>query len=325
MIARAIKALLKRFDRRLQCESTFQLLDRNRHALLALYQNAANADPRSIPGASQIEGIVFSKDRPLQLHALLKSYLHHVESPAPLHVLYKATSPEMECAYRELFTDVSASPIAAHAESNFRDDVRQLLGTIRSERVFFLVDDILFIEPFDLDALCRWDWLRYIPTLRHGRGIDYCYTRSVPQKEPPFLTDAPPGFIIWRWQDGEHEYAFPLSLDGHVFHREEIAIIAAHSDFVGPNTLETILQLYIDAFLCRQAVAYEKARLVNVPWNRVQAEWDSRHGTVSEAELLRAWQDGMEVDIHSFSGYKNRSTHEELPLKLIPRKAAISA
>lgn len=328
MIGDFINSVLKRFDRRLQCESTFQLIEQHRKALLELYTHAATPRQISTSTTNLIEGIVFSKDRPLQLHGLLESYLRHAADPAPLHVLFKASSGAQRRAYDEVFACFADAKITAREEHQFRDDTRALIAAVQAERVVFLVDDILFIEPFAFADLCRFDLLKWVPTLRLGRGIDYCYTRSVSQKEPPYF--APPGaadprLVAWNWCEGEHEYAFPLSLDGHIFDRREIEIIAAHSDFVGPNTFETILQLYIEPFLCRQAVAYAKPRLVNVPWNRVQSEWDSRNAGVSDAELLRVWEDGQQLDTSSFDGYVNRSTHEELPLKLVRRSAGAGA
>src|SRR5829696_1488892 len=48
------------------------------------------------------EGVVFSMDRAMQLHALLVSYQSRVANPAPLHVLYRASSAAHQAAYDEV-------------------------------------------------------------------------------------------------------------------------------------------------------------------------------------------------------------------------------
>ncbi len=106
------------------------------------------------------------------------------------------------------------------------------------------MDDIIFLEPFAFADFLRFDPLKFIPTLRLGRGLTECYTRTQPQLEPPYLSGLVdnPRLVVWRWKQGEHDYGFPLSVDGQIYSRREIAIIARHSQFGAPNTFENALQ-----------------------------------------------------------------------------------
>ena len=317
MIGKALNAVLGRFNRKLQCVSTFRMIDEERLALRELHALA------SMPGdrTGAIGGIVFTKDRPTQLHALLTSYLRHAADPVPLNVLYKAGTDAHIHTYREVFDCFAPELVRPVAQGDFRADVLALLASIGTERVLFLVDDIVFIEPFAFADFLPFDWLHTIPALRLGRGLDICYTREKPQKEPPYLAGVVDNerFVAWRWKEGEHEYAFPLSLDGHIFGRREIEIIAQHSQFAAPNTFENALQIYLPSFENRIAVSYAKPCLVNVPLNRVQEEWHSRHGGTHQDELLEAWNQGLRWDVAALDGYRNHSTHEEVEVKLVPR------
>jgi hypothetical protein len=183
------------------------------------------------------------------------------------------------------------------------------------------VDDIIFLEPFAFADFLSFDPLKFIPTLRLGRGLTECYTRTQPQVEPPYLPGLVenPRLVVWRWKQGEHDYGFPLSVDGQIYSRREIAIIARHSQFSAPNTFENALQIFHHEFAERYAVAYEKARLVNVPLNRVQQEWESRHGGMQADALLEAWHKGLRWNVAALDGYRNRSTHEEVEVELVPR------
>src|SRR5664279_3868832 len=46
-----------------------------------------------------LAGLAFSKDRPLQLHALLSSYFKLVANAAPVDIIYKASSKKIESYY----------------------------------------------------------------------------------------------------------------------------------------------------------------------------------------------------------------------------------
>lgn|GEM_PF-6805731 len=74
--------------------------DWERDAFAQLYE--ARIKHRATPGKHPAAGIVFSKDRALQLHALLSSYSEKVTSPAPLYILYHTSTPRHQKAYAEL-------------------------------------------------------------------------------------------------------------------------------------------------------------------------------------------------------------------------------
>jgi len=51
---------------------------------------------------NNIEGIVFSKDRPIQLFSLLESYYRYCEDEVPIHILYKASNQDYKNGYKEI-------------------------------------------------------------------------------------------------------------------------------------------------------------------------------------------------------------------------------
>ncbi|NQT11066.1 MAG: hypothetical protein HQ573_07860, partial [Desulfobacteraceae bacterium] len=62
-----------------------------RDAFAKLYESRIKYVPLS--SKYPAECIVFSKDRALQLHALLCSYSEKVASPVPIHILYHTSTP----------------------------------------------------------------------------------------------------------------------------------------------------------------------------------------------------------------------------------------
>jgi len=149
----SINFLLKRFDLILQKSED----EWERNAFAKLYESRIT----HVAGSSvhPAEGIVFSRDRALQLHALLCSYSEKVVSPVPLHILYHTSTPAHQRAYEEvmkIFSD-KFSFIKQSSNNSFRDNLITLLDSVLAPKVFFLVDDVLFIENFDMGDFEKFD------------------------------------------------------------------------------------------------------------------------------------------------------------------------
>jgi hypothetical protein len=272
-------------------------------------------------GPLRAEGIVFSRDRPLQLHALLASYAELVRDPPPLHVLYRPTSDAYRAAYEEVL-GASPAPLGRVVlEARFRDDLLALLEAVEAPRTFFLVDDIVFVRPTDLGPLLRLDPARFVPSLRLAPHLRRSYTRDRDQPLPPFREGvlADPELRCWRWRDGELDWAYPLSVDGHLFSTGEVRWMAAHTAFVAPNSFEAGLQRFYRVFRRRLGACHRTSRLLNVPCTRVQQEIDNLHGNVDPAELLEVWRSRRRLDHRRLYGIENVSAHQEVELTFVPR------
>lgn len=274
----------------------------------------------------RVEGVVFSKDRPLQLHALLASYAELVKDPPPLHVLYRASDERYRAAYDEVFR-ASPAPVEAVAERAFRDDLLALLDRVRAPRLFFLVDDIVFVRPVDFGPLLALDPARFVPALRLAPHLTRCYTFAREQPLPPFREGllADPGLLCWRWRDGALDWAYPLSVDGNLFSTGEIRVLAQRTPFAAPNSFEAALQRHVRLFSGRLGVCHREARVVNVPCNKVQEEIDNRYGETDAETLLALWREGKQLDHRRLYGIVNESAHQDVPLSFVDRGAGQGA
>lgn len=317
-----VNALLARLGLRLQRTTTAeQLVRRSRVATELVAAMARGPD-----SPARAEGVIFSMDRAMQLRALLASYARNVRSAPPLHLLYRATSAGHAGAYEDVLDEFGAllkSVTRQPARETFRDQLLGILRSMDAGRVFFLVDDIVFIEPFDFAEVLRVDARQAIVSLRLGANLRYSYVVRKEQQLPP-LNEWPesPNLLAWRWTAGQHDWAYPLSVDGNVFATEEMRVLAENAQFDSPNTFEGGLQEFADFYLPRLGVCYRKSRLVNIPWNKVQGDNANFHGEVHQDDLLREWQAGRRIDDEALQGYANASVHEELPLGLRARGGA---
>lgn len=88
-----------------------------------------------------LTALVFSKDRPLQLHAFLESLIFYTQIPqADITVLVKETPPIVYDITRKAFPDVNW-----WAETEFRIDLRKIVDGAR-EHILFGCDDVVWLD-----------------------------------------------------------------------------------------------------------------------------------------------------------------------------------
>lgn len=295
--------------------------DSARSALSRAVISLAKSD--NIRRASGVTGVVFSKDRPLQLHGLLKSYFKLVNNPPELAILFSASTPDYRSAYLEVQTLYSEYKIKFIEEDGFRNTLVACLEQLSTDRVFFLVDDILFIRPVDFSDLLEFGANSAVPSLRMAPHLSYCYTQmenqAVPEMKNVGLTKDGEKLFSWKWKDGELDWAYALSVDGHLFSTGEILAMSRLVDFVAPNTYESALQWFSDLYSERSGICYEQSRIVNIPFNKVQNENQNIAGDISSGQMLAYWSDGLEIDDDRYMNIINQSAHQEMELFLKKR------
>jgi hypothetical protein len=283
---------------------------------------------------STISGVVFSKDRPLQLDGLLRSYMAHAKVPAPLTVIYSSTTEGFGKAYVEVEALHAGGPARFLSEQDlggFREALVSVLEGTNSSSVFFLVDDIVFTDPVDLGLLAWVAQAGMVPSMRLGLNLSRSYTLSRSQVLPPMkrlrlkLPDQAAelrvsDLVAWRWRSGELDWGYPLSVDGNVFKTAEIRACIESVRFSAPNSLEDALQSHLPRYARRWGVCYRKSRLVNIPMNRVQDEVANLHGDVHQDLLLELWNRGMALDTEALRGFRSMSAHQDIQVDLVQRQ-----
>lgn len=265
-------------------------------------------------------GIIFSFNRPVQLHLLLASYFLHVKNPAPLVVQYGAKGDDFELAYKDvakLFPQV-----AFIREDGFKNTLLGILNGIATPSLFFLVDDIVFTRTTDMAAFARLDPLKYIPCLRLAPTLSYCYTCQMPQR-PPQMQPFDKELLTFNWGEEANEWSYPMSVDGNLFDTAEITVLSRILTYKAPNTYEGALMRMAPVFFGRPGICFAQPRLMNIPCNKVQSEVANKAGDVSPEYLLAQWRDGYSIDPRPLAAYPNRGPHEEVPFSFVQRPKAM--
>jgi hypothetical protein len=274
----------------------------------------------SLPGVSCI---VFSKDRPLQLHALIESYIGMVKNPVTLNIIYKASEETYEKGYLELIELCKDSeyPVKFICEYlSFKDTLLHVLDSINTKSLFFLVDDIIFIDAFDLKIVGEVDSKLSVLSLRHSPSIKSSYTMRQRFTPPGFMNSSwNKSLLEFNWFESNCEWSDPWSVDGHILLTNEVRSIAKISNFKAPNSFEMALKGFNSFVSKRTGLCFHRSKIVNLPINRVQIENKNISGYVSTKYLLDKWRQGLSLDWRIFVTHTPISTHEELPVNFKAR------
>ena len=263
-----------------------------------------------------LTGVIFSRDRALQLHSLLTSYFELVINPASLKIIYMTSNQEHSDSYEQVKDHFLASDIEVEfieeAKGGFKTTLEKVLDFVATKNIFFLVDDIVFINEVDLTYASTVNPRDAILSLRHSPYLSYSYTKNQAQVPPVFRENIEfPAGLEFNWFEQGCEWSYPWSVDGHVLSTAEVRVIAKVSDFKAPNSFETALNLFNSLCENRKGLCYRESKILNLPINRVQSEYKNISGDVSPNDLLIEWKNGMMLRTDAFKNHIPKSTHEE--------------
>lgn len=277
--------------------------------------------PRAVhPAKQRTVGVIFSRDRAMQLDAMLRSLLRHCADPSlpRLYVLYAASSPQFRRQYAVLERYWrNLLPITFHVERQFRSDLLGILGLPLSpdrvpgsplgravhrlsglrglvsfvakpwEFVVFLVDDLVFVRRFSLGHAVQA--LRSRPqaigfSLRLGRNTTMCYALDCPQTLPPF-TPVEGGIMVFDWTAADCDFGYPLELSSSIYTASTVAGLLSAEEYSNPNTLESRMWVAAADFKMKgrqpALLCYTESVAFCNAVNRVQTTFENRSGDSS--------------------------------------------
>lgn len=287
---------------------------------------------------TDIIGIMFSKDRAMQLDAALKSFSLHLLDPefVKLKVICAATSelflkqykiiqtenPNVDFVFQENFQSdlLSTMKITASLLGRFTTKLG-LLHRITTPYVLFLVDDNIFVHDFRLsdimNAMAK-ETKALGFSLQMGLNIHYCYPLDIRIQFPTHETVY--GDVIkYRWAEAGDGLNYPLEVSSSVYRWKEIAPLLAGLSFSNPNTLEA--QMAANAALFRRShpelLCYRQSITFCNPVNKVQSVYNNKAGGRQEYSadaLARKFENGYRIDIRVYQNIIPEAGHQEVEL-----------
>ena len=283
-----------------------------------------------------ITGIVFSKDRAMQLRLLLESLELNFPQLEGTDVLYDCSDDSFLEGYKKLQSEYPSVKFFKQSE-NFYEDIQNILFESKDYICFFTDDDLVYqkipksIENlpyiFKVPVSCFSLRIGYNTVLRECDG-EIFQDNLPPQGEIRYLFD---DIIAWNRTlipVGGY-WSYPLSVDGHIFRKSEISsfldeIICWNKSSCcnkisnTPNSFESILQrFYFET--PPLMVSFTDSVVVNSPNNRVQNDFENAAGekfSLSQNYLNQKYLDGYVIDIKNINLSNIKCPHQELDLSI---------
>jgi hypothetical protein len=300
-------------------------------------------------------GLVFSRDRAMQLDALLRSLIKHCRDHQQVQffVIYRASNPQHTRQYSMLESQYApAKNIQFIPEGKFRSDlyrcvlaikfgdpVSPFLGKIlafgwkaglapRLEKearfLLFLVDDNIIFSDFSFDAVLnalRQNEKAIGFSLRLGLNITHSYTLDNAQNLDRYSYQNDQ-VIEYEWISAEGDFGYPLEVSSSVYRYLDLLPLLARLRFDNPNTLESLLALNSQRFddIKPRLLCFDRSVTFCNPINKVQTRFENRAGREAKyscQSLADLFDDGYRIDINEYSGFVPNSCHQEVELALM--------
>lgn len=187
--------------------------------------------------------IIFSKDRAMQLHALLESIIVNCDVFDRISILYTTSKSEYNKAYSLLFTRFShllKDKLHSVLESNFEKNLKYLLSIKDYGNICFMVDDDIIFN--DCVSIVRF----FTNPLRDDECFSLRLGDNIKVKT---------------------HFSYKFATDGHFYRRKLIKAMVDEISFINPNKFEAKMQRFNNRI---GTVNYSKSSsLIGIPVNKV--------------------------------------------------------
>jgi hypothetical protein len=251
----------------------------------------------------------------MQLEACLRSIELLAPYAGPIIVVYQATTSAFAAGYRMLSAGGRVRLVTQ--SEDFRRDVMSAIDPEIEHTVFHTDDDIFFRRAPAVPVL-RPGFAAF--SLRLGQNTKCFYPLRRSQPLPAFSVRG--SVMAWNWTRATDDFAYPMSLNGHVFSTDLLGRMLARARFENPNQLEE--ELHLRRYLAPRAMlAFRESCVVSVPANVVSATHRNRaadNPDWSAEELNSRFLNGARIDSSSMDFSRVVGAHQEVPLAFAPSR-----
>lgn len=175
--------------------------------------------------------IVFSKGRPMQMHAYLESLLKFSDARQEMvTVLYCETEGIRYGKLMQQFPQVTW-----RKENKFETDLKQIIADA-GEYIMFGCDDVVFTRPFSLQKACEY-------LKAHEAVFGYSMRLGGNIKPLPENVSQDETVLEWRWDCPQQHYNYPWELDCTLYRKEDVVRMTTEEETAvkNPNFYEAMI------------------------------------------------------------------------------------
>lgn len=250
--------------------------------------------------------IVFSKDRPMQLHAYLESLIRLSDcEEEQIYVLYREERPIRYDKVKSYFPHIHWV-----AETCFSEQLQEIVSK-SEEYIMFGCDDVLFLDRF-----CFKEMEMYLSNHDEVLGFSLRLGRNIHPLPKGIVHEDP--FFTWNWTENSGHYGYPWELDCTLYRRKDILEVfreAGIEKLKTPNYLESVPEDEPQRYFKRSKLAgyYEQNKAIVITVNRVQETHkngvDSVHGSDVISLFIKYQYEDRLLDLAEISKMKRTEIH----------------
>ena len=263
-----------------------------------------------------ISVIVFSKDRPMQLHAYLESLLMFSDiAEENISVLYKKND---RIPYNRVIQ--SFSKVKWIEEVNFVQQIGALMQEAE-DYILFGCDDVVFIDYFKITDI--------IPFLeKHDDVFGYSIRLGTNFSQIPQDIHNVDGSLVWDWKINLDDYwNYPWELDCTVYRKADaIELYNQYADkMYNPNYFESVIAINARKIIKRKlmACAEHKIKAICITVNRVQDTHMNDFDSSTQTDIYTLSsiynEEDNKLDIKKIAAKKTNKIHVDATFFLLEK------
>lgn len=245
--------------------------------------------------------IIFSKDRPLQLHAYLESILMFSDAKQEqISVIYKET-PNIDYAR----TIKTFPNVKWHSENNFYEDLSEQIDEA-NDFIMFGCDDVVFTNNFSLSqsiSILQSNNDVFGVSIRLGKNI----------LTFPYSAANVDNYYIWPWANEKSHYGYPWELCCTLYRKSDIReMLKKYSKAIkSPNYFEEIFASNNQYIKKPFLACFEKSSAIVITVNRVQDTHPNAIDTSLKTDIytLNEIYKNNKLDVKTIAKIPNNEIH----------------
>lgn len=265
---------------------------------------------------------IFSKDRPMQLEATIRSFKKYCKDLQNVHieVLYKTSNTRYEKLYQKLIEEYS--DVNFVKEKDFKNDL--VASVQRFPYILFVVDDTIFVREFSINQIIELlekyqDSIGF--SLRLGVNAIYCHPMDKFQRLPKFerINER---VLKFNWTLSEYDFGYPIEVSSSIYRTKDLLPLLTNLEYKNPNTFESVLDQNKAVFKNTKPIllCYEQSVAFSAPLNLVQTMWQNRASVdqkYAPENLANLFEQGFRFDIDKLDGFVPNACHQEVDIDFV--------
>lgn len=281
---------------------------------------------QDLKNKNNVDLVIFSYDRPMQLYSLLESIEKYVSGLNKISIIYRCSHERFFQAYLNVKKNFPKAQFIKQSKKPHTDFKLLTMKSIfyneneQTEYILFAVDDLIIKDYIDLNqcikSLNNTD--AYSFSLRLGEHINYCYMGSSYQKVPNRVK-IEKNIIGWQVNSAQGDWFYPNSVDLTLYRKRDIKKAFTSIDFRTPNELEIEWNKYIKPSKKMIGLSFTESKAVNIPLNIVNKSENKNMNLYTSNDLLEKFEHNLKINIEPLHKLKNKSVHMEFDPEFIKR------